>query len=143
VILTRKDILPQLAERYPHCVLRLADVTYACPTWASVQAIWAAYHADRWARNLWQWSTRTDCDDFARSFAQYFADAHALTPVSSDETKADAPAVFESWFTTRTGEGHDINLIFTRDIGLINFEPQEGLKVELLDSECSTFDLIR
>ncbi len=136
-------ILTQLSLRLEFAIdgsdnknIHLADETYACPTLESISNIWRAFIADLKARNL-PYSRRHDCDDFARSFAQYFCDAHNLTPEDPviPETSADAPAVFEIWYQKDNKGGHAINQIRSKENGVIFFEPQNGQLLTLSATE--------
>jgi len=116
-----------------------ADGTFACPTLASTMQIFADYWADRKARGL-GYTRRHDCDDFARGAAQYFADAHALTPVdyAVPETDADTVACFELWYVRRDGTGHAINLVRTCDKGVVFMEPQTASQLALSIDELNS-----
>jgi len=114
----------------------LCDETYACPTVSSIIEIWESFIADLKVRGL-PYTRRHDCDDFARAFAQYFCDAHALTPEDPaiPETSASAPAVFEIWYTQDSGDGHAINQIRSKEKGFVFFEPQNGKFLDLSKKE--------
>lgn len=115
-----------------------SDETYAIPTrrWL-LEDFWAWFYERRLELGLMKWTRNNDCDNFARAYAQYAADCHALT---SDQT--EGLAVGEFYYRQASGGGHAIVIALT-DVGVIYIEPQTGKQLELTQEEIGSCFFVR
>jgi hypothetical protein len=113
--------------------LILADASYGKPTvrWLREQ-FWPWYQRKRFDLGLTKWDRRNDCDNHARSYAQYASDCHALTGGNNDE----GLAVGEFFYigTSHVNGPHAIVAAFT-DEGKVYLEPQTGQRIALTPTE--------
>lgn len=108
----------------------LADSTYAKPTAAWLRdSFWPWFQRKRWDLGLSKWTRKNDCDGFARAYAQYASDCHALT-VGED---SEGLAVGQFHYVGAQGP-HAIAVAFT-DEGRIHIEPQTGARLNLTPAE--------
>lgn len=111
----------------------LSDETYACPTlqWLTGD-FWTWFKSKRWELGLTTWKRNNDCDNFARAYAQYAADCHALTTDA-----AEGLAVGEFYYTRADGAKHAIIVALT-DVGVVYIEPQLGTQLMLTPQEIAS-----
>jgi hypothetical protein len=129
-MLTASEIRSQFPAWVP---LRLTDETYARPTAAWLRDMfWPWFQRKRWDLGLSRWARKNDCDNFARAYAQYAADCHALT--AGEEAEGLAVGEFCYIGTTHAKGPHAIVVAFT-DEGKIYVEPQTGQRLALTPTE--------
>jgi hypothetical protein len=120
-----------------------ADASYAEPTLAWVKnTFYPKFWEHRIQLGLKPYSRRNDCDNFARSAAQYAQDCHALTPAALQGTKAEGLAFGEIWYTKSDGTGlHAICALYSG--GLHFIEPQNGAILTLTQAEILSVNYAR
>jgi hypothetical protein len=115
-----------------------SDDSFAIPTkrWL-LEDFWVWFYERRLELGLMKWTRNNDCDNFARAYAQYAADCHALT---SNQT--EGLAVGEFYYRPASGGGHAIVIALT-DEGVIFIEPQTGKQLQLTQEEISSCFFVR
>lgn len=111
----------------------LSDATYAKPTvrWLR-EDFWPWFQKMRFNLGLNRWQRKSDCDDFARAYAQAASDCHALTGGSAEEGLAVGQFYYIG--TTHVKGPHAIIVAFT-DEGRTYWEPQTGQRLALTPTE--------
>jgi hypothetical protein len=124
----------EIRSQFPSWVtVIMADATYGKPTVAWVREhFWPWFQRQRFNLGLLKWERTNDCDNFARAFAQYASDCHALTP----GLQGEGLAVGEFYYigTTHVQGPHAIAVAIT-DEGKVYFEPQTGQRIALSPTE--------
>ncbi len=111
------------------------DVTYALPTtrWLFDEFVpW--FRTQRFKANRHKWERKNDCDNFARAFAVFAADAH-------NEGRSDLEGIAVGVFcyigSSHVRGPHAITCAITEE-GLIFIEPQTGQRLALTPAEIQT-----
>lgn len=111
----------------------ISDETYAKPTTAWLRdSFWPWFKGARENIGLMAWTRKNDCDGFARSFAQYASDCHALT--AGEDAEGLAVGEFFYIGTTHVKGPHAIIVAFTEE-GKIYLEPQTGMRLAITPTE--------
>lgn len=128
--MTAAEIRSQFSPWVP---MIMADADYAKPTTAWLRdAFWPWFQKQRFALGLHKWTRKNDCDGFARAYAQYASDCHALT--SGEGREGLAVGEFFYVGTSHVQGPHAIIVAFTDD-GKIYIEPQTGERLSLTPTE--------
>jgi hypothetical protein len=117
----------------PWTPLIVSDETYAKPTAAWLRdTFWPWFQKQRFDLGLHNWDRRSDCDNFARAYAQACADCHALT--AGEDSEGLAVGEFFYVGSSHVKGPHAIIVAFT-DEGKIYIEPQSGQRLALNPTE--------
>jgi hypothetical protein len=122
--------------------VQLADDNYVLPTRKYVNDVILVAYSKFVADNRLSYSSRFDCDDYARLFAMFASLCNNLDGPAGYQ----GIAVGELWYMKEELIGkttHAINVIVTSDQEVIFIEPQSGNLIHLSDAEIKSVKLIR